>query len=43
MEQTDNIEDEAEDKQSLVLFLLGSLGYEAEADRVARVSEHSQE
>ena len=32
-------EDE-EDKKSLVLFLLGSVGYEVEADRVARVSRN---
>ena len=32
------IADEVEDRKSLVLFLLGSLGYELEADRVARVS-----
>ena len=34
------IEEEAEDKKSLVLFLLGSVGYEIEADRVARVSSN---
>ncbi len=28
-----------EDKRSLVLFLFGSVGYEVEADRVARVSK----
>ncbi len=34
------IENEAEDLKSLVLFLMGSLGYEVEADRVARVSRN---
>ena len=34
------IDEEAEDRKSLVLFLLGSLGYEGEADRVARVSRN---
>ena len=34
------IEDEAEDNKSLVLFLMGSLGYEVEADCVARVSRN---
>ena len=32
-------EDIEEDMRSLVLFLLGSVGYESEADRVARVSK----
>ena len=32
-------EDVEEDMRSLVLFLLGSVGYELEADRVARVSK----
>ena len=32
------IDDAYEDRLSLVLFLLGSVGYELEADRVARVS-----
>ena len=34
------IVDEREDKKSLVLFLIGSLGFELEADRVARVSKN---
>jgi ankyrin repeat protein len=32
-------EDLEEDRRSLILFLLGSCGYEEEADRVARVSK----
>ena len=34
-----HVEDIEEDRRSLVLFLLGAVGYEHEADRVARVSK----
>jgi len=36
---TNSQEDLEEDRRSLVLFLLGSCGYEEEADRVARTSK----